>query len=124
MSWIAVGAGAALGAWMRWILALWLNAPNQTLAWGTLAANLGGGYLAGLALGFFMLHPGIGAEWRLFAITGLLGGLTTFSTFSLEAMLLVQRGQYAWMLGHAALHVAGSILLCIAGFATWRWLNG
>ena len=120
LSWLAVGIGAALGAWMRWGLALWLNVLHKQVAIGTLAANLGGGYLIGIAVGFFTSHPGLSPEWRLFCVTGFLGGLTTFSTFSAESMAFLQRGDYLWALGHAALHLVGSIALCIAGYATYR----
>lgn len=124
MSWLAVGLGAAIGAWLRWGLGLWLNALHKELPLGTLAANLGGAYLIGIALGFFAGHPSLSPEWRLFLITGFLGGLTTFSTFSAEAMLLLQRGDYAWALGHSALHLIGSIAFCIAGFASYRAVAG
>lgn len=120
MSWLAVGAGAAIGAWLRWGLGLWFNLVNPQIPLGTLFANLGGGYLVGLAVAFFSSHPGIPPEWRLFAITGFLGGLTTFSTFSAEAVLLLQRGDYFWALAHTMLHLVGSILFCIAGFATYK----
>ena len=123
MSWLAVGVGAALGAWLRWGLALWLGTLHGMLNLGTVAANLVGGYLVGLALGFFAAYPHISPEWRLFAITGFLGGLTTFSTFSGESVLLMQRGDYGWALAHTALHLLGSIACCIAGFATWRALS-
>ncbi|GIZ53981.1 fluoride efflux transporter CrcB [Noviherbaspirillum aridicola] len=122
MSFLAVGLGAALGAWLRWGLGLWLNALHPALPVGTLAANLGGGFLAGCAFAFFSAAPGLAPEWRLFIVTGLLGGLTTFSTFSAEAMGLLQRGEYAWALGHSALHLVGSIAFCIAGAAAWRVL--
>jgi CrcB protein len=122
MSWLAVGLGAALGAWLRWGLALWLNALHHHLPLGTLAANLGGGYLAGIAVGLLQAHPSISAEWRLFIVTGILGGLTTFSSFSAEAMLLLQRGDYAWAMAHTALHLLGSIAFCIAGLVTYRAL--
>ena len=98
MNWLAVGAGAALGAWLRWGLAVWLNAFHHQLPLGTLLANLGGGYLIGIAVGFFQSYPALPIEWRLLAVTGFLGGLTTFSTFSAEAMILLQRGEYAWAL--------------------------
>jgi len=123
LSFFAVGLGAAIGAWLRWALAVWLGGAHDKLQLGTLAANLGGGYLIGIALGLFAAHPGLSPEWRLFAITGFLGGLTTFSTFSGEAMLLLQRGDYGWALAHSLLHLAGSIVCCIAGFATWRAIS-
>ena len=123
LSFFAVGLGAAIGAWLRWALAVWLGGAHDKVQLGTLAANLGGGYLIGIALGFFAAHPGLSPEWRLFAITGFLGGLTTFSTFSGEAMLLLQRGDYGWALAHSLLHLAGSIVCCIAGFATWRAIS-
>jgi CrcB protein len=112
--------GAALGAWLRWGLGLWLNSFHHRLPFGTLAANLGGAYLIGLAVAFFAAHPSLSPAWRLFLITGFLGGLTTFSTFSAEAMLLLQRGDYGWALAHSAMHLLGSIALCIAGFASYR----
>lgn len=124
MSWLAVGAGAAIGAWLRWGLGLWLGSLHAYVQIGTLAANLAGGYLVGLALGFFSAYPGLSPEWRLFAITGFLGGLTTFSSFSGESVLLLQRGEYGWALAHTLLHLLGSILFCVAGFATWRVLRG
>lgn len=123
MNWIAVGLGAAGGAWLRWGLSLWLAGAHATLPLGTLAANLGGGYLIGLLMGFFTSFPHLPPEWRLFAITGFLGGLTTFSTFSGEAVMLLQRGAYGWAAAHAALHLGGSILCCGAGLATWRVLS-
>ncbi|WP_313029963.1 fluoride efflux transporter CrcB [Massilia alkalitolerans] len=124
MSWLAVGTGAALGAWLRWGLGLWLGSLHAYVQVGTLAANLVGGYLVGLALGFFSAYPGLAPEWRLFAITGFLGGLTTFSSFSGESVLLLQRGEVGWALAHTLLHLLGSILFCVAGFATWRVLRG
>lgn len=126
MSWLgalAVGLGAALGAWLRWALGLWLNPLHTGVPIGTLAANLGGGYVIGLALAFFSDFPHLSPEWRLFVITGFLGGLTTFSTFSAEAMGLLHRGDYGWAALHSGLHLAGSILFCFAGFASWRALT-
>jgi CrcB protein len=122
MSWFSVGIGAALGAWLRWGLGLWLNTMHEVFPFGTLAANLGGGYLIGIAVGFFAAHPELPAEWRLFAVTGFLGGLTTFSSFSAESMVLLQRGDYGWALLHTALHLAGALAFCFGGFATWRAL--
>jgi CrcB protein len=123
MSWLAVGVGAAVGAWLRWGLATWLSNVHAHVQAGTLAANLAGGYLIGLLLGLFSAYPGMAPEWRLFAITGFLGGLTTFSTFSGEAMMLLERGQYGWALAHSALHLLGSIACCIAGYASWRFFS-
>lgn len=124
VSFIAVGLGAAIGAWLRWGLGLWLGGVHGFVQLGTLAANLVGGYLVGLALGFFAAQPMLAPEWRLFVITGFLGGLTTFSSFSGESVILLQRGEYGWALAHTALHLFGSLLLCAAGFATWRALRG
>jgi len=124
MSFLAVGIGAALGAWLRWGLGLWMNLLHGQIALGTLTANLIGGYLIGISMGFFANHPGLSPEWRLFVITGFLGGLTTFSTFSAESMLLLQRGDYGWALAHSAFHLLGSITFCIAGYASYRALAG
>ena len=120
LSWVAVAVGAALGAWLRWRLTLFLAHLHAHIQLGTLVANLVGGYLIGLALGFFDTSPAISPVWRLFVITGFLGGLTTFSSFSAEAMVLLQRGHYSWALAHTAVHLLGSIGCCVAGYATWR----
>lgn len=116
----AVGFGAALGAWLRWGLAAWLNPKAPAFPLGTLAANLAGGYLVGLAVAFFLVRADLDPAWRLFAVTGLLGGLTTFSTFSAEVTELALRGDYAAALVLAAAHLLGSLLLTAAGFATFR----
>lgn len=120
----AVGIGAAIGAWLRWGLGSVLNPMFPTLPLGTLAANLIGGYLVGLAVAFFADNAAIPAEWRLFVITGLLGGLTTFSTFSAEAVTLLVRTQYAWAAGLILSHLAGSIVMTLLGIATFKWLHG
>lgn len=120
MSWLAVGIGAAMGAWLRWGLALALHGWHNQLPLGTITANLGGAYLIGVSLAFFQNHPMLSPEWRLLIVTGFLGGLTTFSTFSAESMTLLHNGDYLWALAHTALHVAGSLILCIAGYATYR----
>lgn len=122
MKWTAVGVGAALGAWLRWGLSLWLNPIHHILPLGTLAANWGGGYLIGFAVSAIQANPAIPVEWRLFAITGFLGGLTTFSSFSAEAMTLLQRGEYGWAFFHSAVHLIGSIAFCMAGFASYKAL--
>jgi len=123
MNWLAIGLGATLGAWMRWGLSIWLNALQQQLPLGTLLANLGGGYLIGIVVGFFQAYPALPLAWRHFVVTGFLGALTTFSTFSAESMILLQRDHYVWALGHSALHLIGSIACCIAGFATYQAFN-
>ena len=120
----AVGLGAAFGAWLRWWLGLRLNPVFPTVPLGTLASNLVGGYLVGLAVAFFSQNQGISPEWRLFAITGFLGGLTTFSTFSAEVVTLLSRGQTQWALATAAAHLLGSLGLTALGIATARLLAG
>ena len=120
---IAVGLGAAIGAWLRWGLGLWLNPALPELPLGTLSANLVGGYLIGLAVAFFMQHPGLSPEWRLLIITGFLGGLTTFSTFSAETVTLLARGQYAWSMAIIAAHLGGSLLMTVLGMQTMKWIQ-
>ena len=122
LSFFAIGLGAAIGAWLRWALGNWLNPHNVTFPLGTLAANLIGGYGIGLALVWFSQHPGISPEWRLFAITGLLGGLTTFSTFSGELMVMITRQQYGWALTSIGAHVLGSLSMVALGMLTCRLL--
>lgn len=121
-SFLAVGAGAALGAWLRWGLGALLNPVLPTLPLGTLAANLLGGYLVGIAVAVFAQHPGLAPEARLLIITGFLGGLTTFSTFSAEAMHLLTRGEYAWAGAHMASHLAGSLVMTLFGLLTVKVL--
>jgi len=121
MGFAAVGIGAALGAWLRWMLGIGLNAWLPTLPMGTLVANLIGGYFIGVAVAVFdQAHfaGGLPPEWRLFVITGLLGGLTTFSTFSAESVALLNTGRYGWALLHTSLHLAGSVAMTILGFQT------
>lgn len=120
LSVIAVSAGAAIGACFRWILSMTLNSVHVNLPLGTLLANLGGAYVIGICVGFFSANPQLSPEWRLFVVTGFLGGLTTFSSFSAEAMELLQKGEWLWAFGHSALHLLGSILCCFAGYASWR----
>ncbi|MFM7669243.1 MAG: fluoride efflux transporter CrcB [Betaproteobacteria bacterium] len=123
LSLASIALGATLGAWLRWGFSLWLNARLQSLPLGTLAANLIGAYLIGMAVGFFNDWPQLSPEWRLLVVTGFLGGLTTFSTFSAEAVALLQQRDYIAALLHSGTHLLGSIALCIAGLATWRWLS-
>ena len=113
---LAVGTGAAIGAWMRWGLSVMLNASFPSLPLGTLVANLLGAFLIGLFMGFSALSTAIAPEVRLFLVTGLLGGLTTFSTFSAEAVTLLTRGQYGWATAHILVHVLASLALTGLGF--------
>ena len=120
---IAVGIGAAVGAWLRWGLGLWLNAIWPELPLGTLSANLIGSFLIGFLFAFFMQHPGLAPEWRLFIFTGFLGALTTFSTFSLETVTLLMRGQYFWSFSMITLHLGGSVLMTVLGLQVYKWLH-
>ena len=117
---LAIAVGAVLGAWARWGLAYWLNPRLAPLPLGTLAANLIGGYLVGIAVAFFISHPSLAPAWRLVLITGFLGGLTTFSTFSAESVALLQAGALGPAFLHTALHLVGSIAATFAGIATAR----
>jgi CrcB protein len=119
---LAVGVGAALGAWLRWGLSAWLNPRVPHFPLGTLAANLIGGYLVGFAVAYFAVRHDLAPQMRLFTITGFLGGLTTFSTFSAEVVDLLTRGEYATGGSLALAHLAGSLLLTVAGIATFRAL--
>lgn len=119
----AISIGAACGASLRWGLGLWLNPLLAELPLGTLSANLLGGYLIGVSIAFFELHQGLAPEWRLLIITGFLGGLTTFSTFSAETVTLLLRGQYAWGMAIIAAHLCGSLLMTVFGIQTMKWLQ-
>jgi CrcB protein len=119
---VAVGAGAAAGAWLRWGLSAWLNPVFPTVPLGTLAANLGGGLMMGIAMSILGHYEALAPEVRLLVTTGFLGGLTTFSTFSGEATTLLARGQYAWTAAIIGLHVVGSIAMTVAGIALTDWL--
>lgn len=127
MTWaglFAIGIGAALGAWLRWALAAWLNPVLPLLPLGTLSANLAGGFLIGAAVEFLGQHANIAPEVRLFVITGFLGGLTTFSTFSAEAVDLIARLHYGWTALLVVAHVAGSLLATMLGMAAVRSVGG
>ncbi|QDH61766.1 fluoride efflux transporter CrcB [Pandoraea pnomenusa] len=115
---VAVSVGAALGALLRWTLSAHLNYLLPTLPLGTLTANLGGGYLIGVAVAFFSHVPSIPVEWRLFVVTGFLGGLTTFSTFSAEVTTLLREGQVGWASMTVLVHVGGSLVMTLFGMAT------
>jgi fluoride exporter len=116
----AVALGATLGAWVRWGLSAWLNAATPSLPAGTLAANLMGGYLVGVAVGFFGTQAHIAPEWRLLIVTGFLGALTTFSTFSAESVVLLQRGEFVAAFTHSAAHLFGSLAMTALGLWSVR----
>ncbi|HYA66073.1 MAG TPA: fluoride efflux transporter CrcB [Burkholderiaceae bacterium] len=120
---LVISLGAALGALLRWILGTKLNSLFPDIPPGTLAANLVGGYIIGMAVGYFAQAPEIAPEWRLFIITGFCGGLTTFSTFSAEVVSLLQVGRFSMAAGAIATHVTGSVLMTLAGLASWQWLQ-
>lgn len=119
----AICIGACIGALSRWQLGVWLN-TGQTLPWGTLTANWVGAYAVGLAVVFFQQHSGLDPVWRLAIVTGLLGALTTFSTFSVETVAMLQSGKAVLAFINAFLHMAGSLLLTWGGILTaqslWR----
>ena len=121
---VAVAAGASLGAWLRWLFSLAFNPIGPRLPLGTLAANLVGGLLIGVALEVFERLPWIDPAWRLFAVTGFLGGLTTFSTFSGESLTLLMRGDWGGALLHSATHLLGALVAAGAGLALTRWILG
>ncbi len=117
---LAVGVGAALGAWLRWMLSTWFNPGTPGLPLGTLAANLVGGYLVGLAVAYFAANSTLAPEWRLLCITGFLGGLTTFSTFSAESVQMLMADQYGAAFLHTGAHLLGSLAFTFLGFWTYR----
>lgn len=119
---LAVGGGAAIGAWLRWGLGLALNPLFPTLPLGTLAANLIGGLLMGLAMEVITRHSMLPPEVRLLVTTGFLGGLTTFSTFSAEITTLLTRGEWYWAVLGIVAHVAGSLVMTMIGILLMRGL--
>jgi CrcB protein len=126
LSVIAICIGACLGALARWQLGLWLNPTSPTdgiFPWGTLVANLMGGYLVGLFVGVFQSLPQLDPEWRLLCITGFLGALTTFSTFSAEVVGMLQQGRLVLALGTASLHLVGSLILTFLGLYTVKFIG-
>jgi CrcB protein len=120
---LAISIGSSLGALFRWWLGIRLNAYFPAIPPGTLAANLIGGYIIGLAVAFFGTYTALAPEWRLFVITGFCGGLTTFSTFSAEIVTLLQQGRTLWALGAAATHLCGSVVMTLAGIGTVLWVK-
>ena len=119
----AVSLGSSLGALLRWWLGARLNAHFPPIPPGTLAANLIGGYVVGVAVAFFATYTALAPEWRLLVITGFCGGLTTFSTFSAELVTLLQQGRATWALAAAAAHLGGSLLMTLAGIGTVVWVR-
>ena len=119
---IAICIGASLGALARWRLGLWLTTGSSMLPWGTLAANLIGGYLIGLCIAVFQALPQLDPAWRLALVTGFLGGLTTFSSFSAEVVAMLLQQRYLLALGTAGLHVVGSLVLTVLGIQSAGWL--
>ncbi|MFC3913215.1 fluoride efflux transporter CrcB [Pseudaeromonas sharmana] len=115
---LMISIGASCGAVLRWLLGLALNALFPTIPPGTLIANLLGCYLIGIALSFFALNPNTDMVWRLLIITGFLGGLTTFSTFSAEVSSLLQQGRWLWVCASVSAHVLGSLAMTLLGIAT------
>ena len=126
LSVIAICTGACLGDLARWQLGLWLNPTSSEegiFPWGTLAANLIGGYLVGVGVGIFQNMPQIDPEWRLLCITGFLGALTTFSTFSAEVVGMLQQGRLLLALGTASVHLIGSLVLTYFGLYTVKLIS-
>ena len=120
---VAVAVGGMLGCLLRWVLAIFLNRYFPTVPPGTLAANLIGCYIIGIALALFAQYPALAPEWRLFVTTGFCGGLTTFSTFSAEVVFLLQAGRMGAGLFAVAVHLIGSLLMTLAGIGTVMWLR-
>ena len=122
---VAVGGGAAVGAWIRWLLAMLLNPVFPTIPLGTAAANIIGGFLMGVCMALITHYEAMSPELRLLMTTGFLGGLTTFSTFSAETTTLLSRGEHGWAAAIILLHVAGSVAATFAGIiAAETWLFG
>ncbi|MBO9516056.1 MAG: fluoride efflux transporter CrcB [Variovorax sp.] len=118
---LVICISACIGALLRWGFTTWLN-PGGLLPWGTLAVNLIGGYLVGLAIAGFTALPDIDPVWRLVVVTGFLGSLTTFSSFSAEVVGMLVTGRAGLALGTVALHLGGSLLLTWLGFRTVQYL--
>ena len=111
---LAICIGASLGALSRWGLALWLT-PGGMIPWGTLAANLVGGYLIGVSIAVFQALPQLDPFWRLMLVTGFLGALTTFSTFSAEVVIYLLENRYGLAVFTTLVHVMGTLLMTVAG---------
>ena len=120
---VAISIGAALGALLRWWLGTQLNSYFPTIPPGTVAANLLGAFVIGVAIAFFATYPAMSPEWRLFIVTGFCGGLTTFSTFSAEIVTLLRGGQLLAACAAIGIHLGGSVLMTVAGIGVVGWLR-
>jgi len=120
---LAISLGAAVGANARWLLGMTFNRYFPAIPPGTLIANLLGAWLIGVAISFFSQSPGIAPEWRLFLITGMLGALTTFSTFSAEMVASIQSGKWVMAFSGIAVHVLGSLLMTTLGMLSYTWIR-
>lgn len=120
LSFLAIFFGAGFGALLRAGFNLLTTSTASVIPLGTLLANMVGGYLVGIAVAFFGSNPNLSPEWKLFVITGFLGGLTTFSSFSAEVVAFIQRGDLGWALGTALLHLIGSLVLTVLGIWTFQ----
>ena len=118
---LSICIGACLGALARWRLGLWLSTPGSLLPWGTLAANLVGGYLIGVCVAVFQALPHLDPAWRLALATGFLGALTTFSSFSAEVVAMLQQQRYLLACTTVGLHLAGSLLMTVLGLHSAAW---
>jgi len=123
VSTLSIAVGAAVGALLRWVLGLWLTQGHQAVPLGTLAANILGGFGIGVAMGLFAQHPEWPPAWRLFIITGFLGGLTTFSTFSAEVTTHLLAGRWGWGTALVLIHVAASLAATGLGLSAVRNLS-
>ena len=115
---LAICIGACVGALARWQLSFYLNTQEAILPWGTLAANLIGGYLVGCCVAFFQAQPDLDPAWRLLLVTGFLGALTTFSSFSAEVVAMLSQGRLGVALATSILHLIGSLLMTLVGLKT------
>jgi len=118
LSILSVGLGGALGSLLRWVLGVRMNGLFPNLPLGTFAANVIAGYVIGVAIAFFGRMPSLSPDWRLFVVTGLMGGLSTFSTFSAEVVSHLQHGRFGWAAGEIVIHVTASVVMTVLGFAT------
>jgi fluoride exporter len=120
----AVVVGGSVGCLLRWGLGLWFSGSGSVIPLGTLTANLVGGYIVGVAIAFFALNNSVAPEWRLLIITGFCGGLTTFSSFSAEVVMMLRQDRMLWACSTVAVHLFGSLLMTFAGIATVAGLKG